>query len=264
MQKLDDGVVRVIQLSDCHLGADDRFTLAGINTSQSFRRVLARLENQLPACDLVAVTGDVAADGERAAYELFERAMPEGTPFAWLPGNHDNFSLMQGVMRQPFRRLVALNGWVLIFLVSAVPGRVGGQLADGELAELAQLLENCRDRHVALFVHHPPAEINCHWLDQQRIANHRALAELLAGFDQVRALFSGHVHQGNATRWAGIPVYSAPSTCFQFAPGSDEFDLCEQPPGYRWIHLRADGAIDTGVEFVGGDAQQVDRHCIGY
>lgn len=264
LQSPDSQEIKLIQLSDCHLGSDDHFSLAGINTAQSLGQVMSSLRNTLSDCQLLAVTGDIAADGERAAYGLFERALPMGMPFAWLPGNHDDFAVMQQALRQPFRRVVELNNWVAIFLVTAVPGRVGGQLADTELTELSQLLEKYRDRHVALFVHHPPAEIDCQWLDKQRIANHQALAELLAGFDHVRAIFSGHVHQSSITHWAGIPVYSVPSTCFQFAPGSEEFDLCEQPPGYRWIHLHGDGTVVTGVEFVRRDAQQVDRHCIGY
>ncbi len=264
LQLPDNQEIKLIQLSDCHLGSDEHFSLAGINTAESLGQVMSSLDKKLSDYDLLAVTGDIAADGERAAYELFERSMPAGTPFAWLPGNHDDFTLMQQTLRQPFQRVVELNDWVAIFLVSAVAGQVGGQLTDVELVELAQLLEKYRKRHVVLFVHHPPAEIDCQWLDKQRIANHQALAELLAGFDHVRAIFSGHVHQSCATHWAGIPVYSVPSTCFQFAPGSEEFDLCEQPPGYRWIHLHTDGSIDTGVEFARRDLQQVDRHCIGY
>ena len=260
----DDQEIKLIQLSDCHLGTDAHFSLAGINTAQSLGQVMSSLGKQLSDCDLLAVTGDIAADGDCAAYGLFERAIPSGVPFAWLPGNHDDFAMMQRTLRQPFRRVVELNNWVLVFLVSAVPGQVAGQLADTELAELSQLLEKYRSYHVALFVHHPPAEIDCQWLDKQRIANHHALAELLADFGHVRAIFSGHVHQSCSTHWAGIPVYSVPSTCFQFAPGSEEFDLCEQPPGYRWIHLHRDGSIDTGIEFVPRDAQQVDHHCIGY
>ena len=46
-------------------------------------------------------------------------------------------------------------------------------------------------------------------------------------------------------RWLGTP-----STCIQFAPGSAEFALDEQMPGYRWLHLYDEGQLDTGVSRV--------------
>ncbi|MEZ5530377.1 MAG: phosphodiesterase [Porticoccaceae bacterium] len=261
----DNHVTRVIQLSDCHLGAGEQFVLAGINTARSLSRVLDDLGEQLASCDLLAVTGDIAADGEREAYQLFDKLLAGRAPaMAGLPGNHDDFALMQRVLRQPFLRVVELNGWTLVFLVSAVPGKVWGQLAEAELAQLDALLSTCRDRHVALFVHHPPAEIQCRWLDRQRIANADALAELVARHGQIKVIFSGHVHQSCAVDWAGIPVYTVPSTCFQFAPACDEFELCGQPPGYRWINFHDNGAVETGVVFVREGHQAVDQHCIGY
>jgi Icc protein len=42
-------------------------------------------------------------------------------------------------------------------------------------------------------------------------------------------------------------MLSTPSTCSQFLPNSDDFGMDDRPPGYRWLHLYADGAIDTDV-----------------
>ena len=256
---------RILQVSDSHLGGSRDFRLAGINTYQSFGQVLKALPDLDIAPDLVAVTGDIAGEGEEVAYHLFNEVMAEQPwSFAWLPGNHDDFSLMRQVLHQPFRRVVELGNWVAIFLVSAQPGEVSGQLADTELAELTDLLHRYRDQHVLLFMHHMPVEISCRWLDKHRVANHRQLAEVVADFPQVKALFAGHVHQAFSASWQGIGVHSAPSTCFQFAPGSDGFALSEQPPGYRWIDLYADGHLKTGEGFVVGVKQQVDHRCGGY
>jgi len=41
-----------------------------------------------------------------------------------------------------------------------------------------------------------------------------------------------------------------PSTCMQFAQDTDEFQVDERPPAYRWIELGADGSVETGVEWV--------------
>ncbi|TNF03662.1 MAG: hypothetical protein EP323_07415, partial [Gammaproteobacteria bacterium] len=259
----DHRAIKLVQLSDCHLGQNDQFVLAGINTAESLKAVVSRLEGELAQSDLLAITGDIAADGERAAYQLFEKLLPEHPPFAWLPGNHDDFNVMQQFMSQPFQRVVKIGRWVAVFLVSAVPGQVAGKLAAAELALLEKLLAEYRQYHVALFVHHPPAPVDCRWLDKQRIENHQSLRQLLQGADNVRGVFSGHVHQDYVSDWGGVPVYTAPSTCFQFAPASDDFELCRQPPGYRWINLHEDGSIETGVEFIDGDNWQADRHCVG-
>ena len=256
--------IRLIQLSDCHLGADEHFKLAGVRTASSLGAVLSTLAPELPACELLLVSGDIAADGEQDSYTSFEKLLPEGTPLAWLPGNHDDFILMQRILKQPFRRAVVLGDWVVVSLVSAIAGRVGGMLCDTELAELKKLLAKYRDYHVALFVHHPPAPVNCLWLDRQRIGNHQALESLLSDSPNVRAIFSGHVHQDFATRWAGLPVYTAPSTCFQFSAGSDEFAIADQAPGYRWIDLCPDGSVETGVVYADQEGWQVDHRCIGY
>lgn len=265
MQHTNRPVARILQLSDSHLGASRDFRLAGINTYQSFCQVLDALPDRDAVPDLVAVTGDIAGDGDEAAYHLFNQVMAEQPrSFAWLPGNHDNFPLMHQVLHQPFRRVIELGNWVAIFLVSAQPGEVSGQLADAELTELQDLLHRHRDQYVLLFVHHMPVEISCQWLDKHRIANHRQLADLVTKFPGVRALFAGHVHQPFSTSWQGIAVHSTPSTCFQFLPGSDGFELSEQPPGYRWIELYADGQLKTGEGFVAGAGQQVDHRCSGY
>ena len=162
MQHSTRHIARILQLSDSHLGPGRDFKLAGINTYQSLGQVLKALPDQDVAPELLAVTGDIAGDGDEAAYHLFNEAMAEQPrSFAWLPGNHDDFPLMRKVLRQPFRRVVELGNWVAIFLVSAQADEVGGHLSETELAELADLLHRYRDEYVLLFMHHMPVEISC-------------------------------------------------------------------------------------------------------
>ena len=44
-----------------------------------------------------------------------------------------------------------------------------------------------------------------------------------------------------------LRILASPSTCFQFAPGSERFTLDDAEPGWRWLTLHADGAIETRV-----------------
>ncbi|MCY1451598.1 3',5'-cyclic adenosine monophosphate phosphodiesterase CpdA [compost metagenome] len=48
----------------------------------------------------------------------------------------------------------------------------------------------------------------------------------------------------------GVRLLASPSTCIQFEPGSEDFKVGEQAPGYRWLRLHPDGAVDTGVSRV--------------
>jgi Icc protein len=41
-----------------------------------------------------------------------------------------------------------------------------------------------------------------------------------------------------------------PSTCVQFKPLVDDFELDTRPPGFRFLTLYDDGQIDTQVEWL--------------
>ena len=268
-QRLGDGAVRLVQLSDCHLGHNQDFSLAGVNTYQSFSQVLTEVTSTLRP-SLIFFTGDIACEGKKASYQLFSEVIAstkrsyKQLDYRWLPGNHDDFQVMKDALPQPFVKAQVLGGWVAISMVSAISGRVDGELIDAELQELNDLLAMHKDKYILLFVHHPPVEIDCKWLDEQRISNSKKLKEVLAQHSRVKAIFTGHVHQESTTDWCGIPVYSTPSTCFQFTGHSETFDISDQPPGYRWIELYPDGQIKTEVEHVACGDQNIDRSCMGY
>lgn len=260
------GAVRVIQLTDCHLGADSGYTLAGVRTYHSFIEVLQRVRADPAGADLVMVSGDIAARGVAAAYQMFSREMRTlGLPYAWLPGNHDLFELMHhNAQLPPFRPLVELGDWRLVCLNTAVEDEVGGYLSAQQLAFLETSLSACQTQPVALFMHHPPTDVGCKWLDYQQVSNGAELAAIILRHGNVRVAFSGHVHQQAQVEFAGIPFYSTPSTCFQFAAGSDDFALSEEPPAYRWIDLYPDGSHVTGVISIEDTQEQVDIRTDGY
>ena len=258
--------VRVIQLTDCHLGADTDYRLAGVRTYHSFVEVLQRLRADPASAAMVLVSGDIAARGIVAAYQLFTDEMSAlGLPFAWLPGNHDQLELMQHAADMPpFRPVVELGDWRLVCLNTAVRGEVGGHLGSGQLEFFDASLSAHRGHPVALFMHHPPADIGCKWLDRQQVSNGHELAAIVRRHGNVRVGFSGHVHQEALVDFAGIPFYTTPSTCFQFASRSEDFALSADPPGYRWIDLYPDGSYATGVIAIDDTREQVDTRTGGY
>jgi len=165
-------------------------------------------------------------------------------------------------------RLICADNWYIYLLDSTVPGKVGGELGVEQIqALLASFSELPAQANILLCMHHQPVAIGCAWLDQQMIADSAPFIESLAGEARLRGIIWGHVHQaytGAEERLPGVKLMSAPSTCVQFAPNSDEFKLDAKSPGYRCLNLHADGKLDSEVVRVDGSALQVDLESSGY
>lgn len=259
-------VARVVQFTDCHLGPTSEYCLAGVRTLNSFREVIADILGDRDLPDVLLATGDIAAHGKAEAYKTFTTIMEEtAMSYAWLPGNHDDFMvMMEETTASPYWPMLELADWCLISLNSAVPGRVEGKLDAAELEFLNETLSANKDRFVALFMHHPPMNIGCQWLDRQQVANGDELAEIIRVHGNVRAIFTGHVHQQGSHRFRGIPLYTTPSTCFQFTPQRKDFAVDTLPPGYRWINLYDNGHLETDVVWIENTAEVVDTEVNGY
>ena len=113
-------------------------------------------------------------------------------------------------------------------------------------------------------LHHHPIEIDCAWLDEQIVADAEAFFEVLDRHDVVRGVLWGHIHQQVDIERNGVILMGSPSTCVQFAPKSERFKADDLSPGYRWLDLRTDGSIHTGVSRVEGVRFNVDLDSKGY
>lgn len=254
--------LHVVQISDCHLGGREGERLLGLDTDQSLDAVLGHIRG-VAKPDLVVVSGDVSSEGQVEAYHrLKARLQGFAHEMVWLPGNHDDAALMRSVVgEQIMPATLLLGGWQLVFLNSAVPGQVGGYLAAAELEKLRLALGN--PLPTLVFMHHHALPIGSRWLDEQRVSNADALFALLEGQPQVRALVCGHVHQESDQHAQGLRQISTPSSCIQFAPGSEDFALDMSNPGYRCFLLHSSGSLETGVKRVAGNFS-VDRSARGY
>ena len=109
-----------------------------------------------------------------------------------------------------------------------------------------------------------PTVITALGLDLPSQVEGRDLFAVLDRFPQVKAVLWGHVHQEIDRERNGVRLLASPSTCIQFAPGSEDFNVSEEAPGYRWLRLHADGRLETGVERVKNFAFTVDYGSNGY
>jgi len=243
------GTVNVVHLTDAHLFASPEGSMLGLNTRDSLRHVVQQALREQHDTHLLVCTGDLSQDASVASYAAFEQLTAGfAAPARWLPGNHDEAQVMAQVAPELVQPVTDIGVWRIVMLDTAVPGAAHGWLQDAQLSVLEAALRTAGERHCLVCLHHQPVDIGCAWIAPIGLRNADALFAVLDRHPQVRALLWGHVHQ-EWDQWRGdLRLLATPSTCIQFAPGSEDFEVSQQHPGYRWIRLHADGTVDTGVQ----------------
>jgi Icc protein len=246
-------VARIVQISDLHLTARPGVRTRGIDPWTTLASVLDAVAREEP--ELLVLTGDIATDGRAGTYEALRGVLDQsGLKVRVLPGNHDDATAVPAAVggtadAPPYPFEQPIGGWRLLGLSSAVAGHVYGRLGEEQMRWLAERLAR-GDAPAMLLFHHPPLRVGTWWLDKDLLRDVADLEALLARTGKVRAIFAGHVHQEHEGTFAGIPVWTAPSTAYQFRPRSFvPARLDEKEPGYRVIDLSGE-TLETRVERV--------------
>ncbi|MGJ0483350.1 MAG: 3',5'-cyclic-AMP phosphodiesterase [Methylomicrobium sp.] len=241
----------LLQISDLHVLPHPGETMLGVDTEYYFHKVIEHAFAANPQIDLVLVTGDLAQEPCLDSYRrIAEKLLSFGTPCICLPGNHDDFALMQSALnvdqvncdKQAF-----LGNWQIIALNSQIPGKPGGRLETWELQFLEDCLRTYPERNALVAVHHHCQSIDSPWMDAMMIENSKEFLALLRRYPKAKAVICGHIHQVMEQQVNAIRVFSAPSTCFQFKPKSFDFSVADTAPGYRIINLYQDGFLETDI-----------------
>jgi Icc protein len=251
LSNTDDGIVRLLQISDTHLFADAGRDLLGIATAASFQAVLDAITELPQPYDVVLATGDLSQDHSAASYQRFAQEVTTlQKPVHWLPGNHDHRVLMQNELQvagiHPEMQLVGEH-WQVILLDSQVYGTPHGWLSHLQLEQLEAALLQYPEKHALICLHHHTFPIGSIWLDQHDLKNSSDFLTLLSHHPQVKAVLCGHVHQEYDQMHQGIRFLTSPSTCIQFKPLSVDFSLDTMSPGWRYLQLYPDGRLATQV-----------------
>lgn len=259
--------LRILQLTDCHLGEAADETLLGLNTAATLEDVVARVARNHQDFDLIINTGDISNDGTIGSYERFlevcRRAFPD-VPVAWLEGNHDDPGSMRAVREPPARGYLRIGEWNLILLNSRVPFEERGELSPRELARLEQLLSSDPHSPTMIFLHHQLVPVGSAWIDQYVVGNAGEFFGVIDRYDNVKVVSWGHVHQEFFTVRNGVDLLATPSTCVQFKPLSDDFMVDSIMPGYRVYELFPGGYYQTQVIRVQEKAYGIDFAAAGY
>ncbi len=260
--------ISVLQVTDPHILATPEATLLGIKTAYYFNAVLDHALHSSRHFDLCLLTGDLAQEPCISSYQyILDTLQAHDIPCLCLPGNHDDFGIMQSVLNTDninCNKLKILGNWQIIGLNSQVLGSEGGYLPTSELAFLEHCLQDNRDFSVLIAVHHHCLPTGSHWMDTMMIDNAEDLFAVIKPYPGVKAVVNGHIHQEMALTNNSVRILTAPSTCFQFKPNSKNFSLDGLSPGYRWLQLYEDGSLQSGVERIPEKLTGLQRHIHGY
>ncbi len=260
-------IIKIVQITDSHLRAEEDGELLGMNTRHSLDAVLDLVRKEQPAPDLVLATGDIAQDGSVAAYQTFrEKTAFFQCPIYWFAGNHDNNANMAVATAgsSALEKTCRMGNWQLILLDSSVDNKVYGEIYEPDLTLLDKTLANSQHLHCLVAFHHHPIDIQCKWLDTIGLHNRDALFEILSRYDHVRGILWGHIHQELDRTIDGRRYLATPSTCVQFEPRTEDFSVDKLSPGYRWLELHPDGSIVTAVSRADHIDFEVDYNSKGY
>lgn len=265
--QLPPGTLQLVQITDTHLYADPDRRLLGLSTLECLQEVSALVARRHPTPDLILATGDLVHDATPAAYRLAARELRSlGAPVCSLPGNHDIPEMMCDTLEQhgcSCSSEIVLGGWQILMLNSVIPGEEGGRLAADELQRLSRQLAQ-GSGHVLVCLHHQPVKVGSAWIDTMALENGDEFFAVLDTCPRVRGVLWGHIHQNFERERNGVKLMATPSTCVQFAPDVDDFQVDVAPPGYRHLALTPDGKILTSVERLAAYPDGLDLASSGY
>lgn len=246
-----NSLLSILQISDLHLLTKSGEKMSNIDTEKSFCQIIKYAFSKHHQFDLILVTGDLVQDPSEFGYQrIYQELKKYQTRTVCLPGNHDDIALMQQFFQSEkinCDKLVQFKDWLIICLNSKKEGTQGGFLENDELEFLETSLNQNANLNTLIAVHHNCLPTNSQWLDTMTIENSDDFFSILSQHTQVKAITCGHIHQKQEIRKNNILVLGTPSTCFQFKPNSDLYQLDDKNPGYRVLDLCSDGKINSSI-----------------
>ncbi|MFG1813848.1 metallophosphoesterase [Kribbella sp. NPDC049174] len=222
---------RVLHLSDTHVsrtGPDED----GVDGVAALQQLLYDVR-QVPALDLVVVSGDIADDGSKEGCSVVRSAVgsfaaERGIPHFYSTGNHDRREGFEAALgwghlgpdgapigrRAEIDGVIAavseVNGLRVITLDSLVPGETHGVLGRDQLDWLAAELATPAPAGSIVVLHHPPISVDAiPYMKSVVLQDPSALGDVVAGTD-VHAVLCGHLHHQLSGMVGEKPVWVTP------------------------------------------------------
>lgn len=258
--------ILIAQISDLHIKPPGALAYGHVDTAAALTRCVAELNRFSPRPDFIAISGDLADTPLPEEYAHLKALLaPLEIPFAAVPGNHDDRTLMRNDL--PDQPYAATGGALnlahrvgdldILMLDSSVPGADHGALDAATLAWLDAALAASTTRPALVFLHHPPFVTGIAHMDVQNLHNADALAALLRRHPRTRLVAAGHVHRAVLTTFAGIAASICPAPNHAVALDLDARRppaLRIEPPAFHlhvWFPGEALGSVVTHLVPIG-------------
>ncbi|WP_426621693.1 phosphodiesterase [Microbacterium sp. As-52] len=255
----------LIHVSDPHFLAGGARLGGRYDVEANFDRTLDAIRAVHPHPTAIVVTGDLADLGEPDAYRRLRAAVEPvaaelGAPVIWVAGNHDERpALREGLLdlaptEEPVTGVWDLEGLRLVALDTSVPGWHHGDLDDGQLSWLAEVLAEPAPHGTLLAMHHPPLPSHLPLFDTLELRHQDELAAVVRGSD-VRGILAGHLHYSSHGTFAGVPVSVASATCYTMnvARPSAEVNGMDAAQAFQLVHVYPDTITHTVVPVTSAD-----------
>ncbi|MGI8312498.1 metallophosphoesterase [Saccharopolyspora hattusasensis] len=248
----------LVQLSDTHLRPADGLMHGVVDTTANLTTAVGMVENSEADVAALLFTGDLADDGDPAAYRRLRSIVAPaarrlGAEVVYAMGNHDERAAFRAELldEQPGTgecdSVSTVDGLRVVTMDSTEPGYHDGHLSDAQLDWLARVLATSAPRGTVLISHHPPLPSPVPTVHLLRLRGADRLAELLRGTD-VRLIVSGHAHHTGCGALAGIPVWVGPALAYGVAAVPPKGRLrAGADAGFSRIDVFGDQIVATAV-----------------
>lgn len=241
--------ILIAQITDCHLTADPQQKYRGIKPHNNLKKLMKKAKVMRP--DLLLASGDLSEDGSRASYRALQAYFsPLDIPVLALPGNHDDIEILAEFFPgSPVDTISASEHgpWQIVRLNSCLPGKPEGRLSRKTLLDLEEFLALNDSAPIVITLHHQPVAVNSPWIDKYPLHEPGAFLKLVDQYSNVKAVVWGHVHQQYEADRNGTAMLGGPSSAVNGLKTAQKFTPDPSGPACRWLELKTDGSIATGV-----------------
>jgi Icc protein len=133
-------------------------------------------------------------------------------------------------------------------LNSAVDRKISGALSERTIKALGEAL-SANELPTILVLHHQPVTVGAPWIDRYPLQTSGRFWSEVGQWPQVRGVLWGHIHHEFSATMDRVRLLGAPSTAANSLAGTRKFTLDPNGPGFRWLELRRNGELETGVTF---------------
>lgn len=250
----------IAQITDTHILARSSTDPVGAKRAENLRQCVADINRQ--GVDAVIHTGDSVQHGTADEYAHLAEILAElEAPLFLTPGNRDR---KEGI-RAAFPDLPYLSKsgdflhyaiedypMRLVALDSVDPGEGKGVFCERRRAWLEDTLAREPKRPTVLFIHHPPFDIEDHYVGgYRRSEDRRELAAIVTHHPQVGRLLCGHVHCFHRISWGGTIATTMPSVAVDVRKRVEKA-LGQTPLYVLHVASETDGLV-TRTRVVGTD-----------